>query len=284
MRWGLLLGLVVSVGCTACGEGPDVRVRYDGEAPQVGRPSPAPLATVPPTVAPAVSTPSVVATVPPSPQPPSPEPTPAASPAPSADGIRVRVVFEGGDFFPRIRVDIRRPDGTPLASDVCSEDGRGISRALDGVKAGDYFAFRVYADELARPYYEKVLRIAPDTGPTFYFGSISFLIPDDLAARLGTAVSVRVHDAKSGDAVFSGKLRDLRCHSVYGDAFPHMLVLEPGVYGYTVVDDDPADGLGVTDGSGGPGVLEPDKCRFEISKAFPRAVVDLRGILGTLRR
>ena len=281
-----------------CGQQPKVTLKYDGPEPKGGPIQPThtqtnqPLVTRPikPTatvVQPSVtaSQPTVVATEAPvvtAPPSPTVKPTTSAPPQtpPRESDFLVFVDFEGGEFFPRVKVLFQKPDGTLVCEDYVSQDGKGISRNLGKVQRGEYYRFRANAEELQVAYFDKVLHITNTTVPRFLLGSVTFKLPKKWARHVNDGMKVRVKKQPLGDVVFDGPFSQARAYSVFGDPFPYMLVLEPGKYTYTVYDVNKDDSVMITDGKGGEGAMPDDACEFVISKEFPKAVLDLSPIFG----
>jgi len=275
----VLVLAAVALGTVGCGESPRVTVRYDGATPTVAAPPP-PTRVVPPTAAPTVAVVPTVAVATPPPPPPPTHAEPTAAPTEPEIPLTVHIDFEGGNFVPRVKLLFQKPDGTLVAEDFASPDGRGISRNLDKVRRGDYYRFRASSDELMVPYYDKVLHITHDTYPRFHLGSVTFKLPEKLLGPVNDGMKVRIKKQPLGDVVFDGTFSTVRAYSVFGDPFPHMLVLDAGEYSYTVYDVDKKDAVMITDGRGGEGVLPEDGCTFVVSKAFPKAIVDLSPVFG----
>ena len=289
----LALALVFFAGC---GQQTKVTLKYDGPEPTGGPIQPTqtqsrppavtnivkPTATVVrPTVTVVTKAPAVI-TPPPTVKPvtTAPPPTPAAQ---ESDFLAF-VDFEGGEFFPRVKVLFQKPDGTLICEDYISQDGKGISRNLGKVKRGEYYRFRANAEELQVAYFDKVLHIGDSTVPRFFLGSVTFQLPKRWARHVNDGMKVRIKKQPLGDVVFDGPFSQARAHSVFGDPFPHMLVLEPGEYTYTVYDVDKKDAVMITDGKGGEGAMPEDACEFVISREFPKAVLDLSPLFGDAAR
>ncbi len=297
-RFYFLAFVMLSFVYAGCGQQPKVTVRYDGPEPTGGPVQPtstnvgtaAPTKAVKPTAT--VAHPTVTAANPvttsaqATAKPPTVKPTVAPTVAPTQlarreeSDFKVYVDFEGGEFFPRVKVLFQKPDGTLVCEDYVSQDGQGISRNLGKVKRGHYYRFRANAEELQVSYFDKVLHITENTVPRFFLGSVTFKLPDKWARHVNEGMKVRVKKQPMGDVVFDGSFKQARAYSVFGDPFPHMLVLEPGKYTYTVYDVNKKDAVMITDGKGGEGAMPDDACEFSISKDFPKAVLDLSPIFG----
>ena len=220
-------------------------------------------------------------------EPASQSPPPTATPEQELreeTGALVFLEFPGGDFFPRVGVRFEKPNGSFVCKDYISPDGRGIGREFKKVLPGDYYRFIVAVEEFEKPYFDKILKISREHPPRFVFGSVSFELPKEHRMKVNTGMALRVRKQPLGDLVFDASFGRVRAYSVYGDVFPHMLVLETGEYSYTVYDLNSKDDLIITDENGREATMPEDSCNFGISEDFPKMVVDLVPYIGISKR
>jgi len=265
------LGLLASLCIFGCGEA-KVTLSYDGD-------SPAPLQTQAPVVSKKPMSPTSLVTQPPSPSP-SPSPTPpvatVATPEPATSDFRVYVDYAGEEFFPRVRVELEKPDGTPVTADFVSEDGLGLNRNLGRVRIGDYYRMKVFSLETPEaPFFNKVLKFTRDTLPRFALGSVRFVLPKALAFQLNAGMKVTIKCDPTGELVLQSKLGEIKAYSVYGDAFPMTVVLGVGTYRYAIEDVDAGDGVDILSTGGSLAEITESKNTFVISAKFPQAILDL---------